>query len=68
MRCVLTRANGQPAVAAYTRKPGDTVFEPLAVDVLQVQNGVITEITTFDRACSITSTTPSPSTHRTVRT
>ena len=48
MRCVVTRANGQPAVAGYVRKPGDIVFEPLAIDVLQVHNGVITEIATFD--------------------
>lgn len=49
MRCVVTRANGQPAVAAYVRKPGDAVYEPLALDVLQVQDGVVTEIVTFGR-------------------
>ena len=50
MRCVVTGANGQPAVAGYVRKPGDAVYEPLAIDVLQVQDGVVTEIVTFDRA------------------
>lgn len=50
VRCVITSANGQPAVAAYVRKPGETVYEPLAIDVLHVQDGVITEITTFDSA------------------
>ena len=39
MRCVVTRANGQPAVAAYVRKPGDAAYEPLAIDVLRVQDG-----------------------------
>src|ERR671916_26018 len=50
MRCVVTRANGQPAVAGYVRKPGDAVYEPLAIDVLRVQDGVVTEIVTFDGA------------------
>src|SRR3712207_8326407 len=43
MRCVVTRANGQPAVAGYVRKPGDAAYEPLAIDVLRVQDGVVTE-------------------------
>src|ERR671937_325681 len=50
MRCVVTRANGQPAVAGYVRKPGDATYQPLAIDVLRVQSGVVTEIVTFDRA------------------
>jgi RNA polymerase sigma-70 factor (TIGR02960 family) len=50
MRCVPTRANGQPAVAGYVRKPGDAVYEPLAIDVLRVRDGVVTDIVTFDRA------------------
>ena len=50
MRCVVTRANGQPAVAGYVRKPGDAAYEPLAIDVLRVQDGVVTEIVTFDGA------------------
>ena len=47
MRCVVTRANGQPAVAAYVRKPGDAAYEPLAIDVLRVQDVAVTEIVTF---------------------
>ncbi len=50
LRCVPTRANGQPAVAAYVRKPGDTTYEPLALDVLRVRDGFVTEIVTFDGA------------------
>ncbi|MEX5721082.1 sigma factor [Geodermatophilus maliterrae] len=50
MRCVVTRANGQPAVAGHLREPGDAVHEPLAIDVLPVQDGVVTEIVTFDGA------------------
>jgi RNA polymerase sigma-70 factor (ECF subfamily) len=49
MRCVVTRANGQPAVAGYVRKPGDEGYEPLAIDVLRLQAGVVTDIVTFDR-------------------
>jgi RNA polymerase sigma-70 factor (TIGR02960 family) len=49
MRCLVTRANGQPAVAGYVRKPGDPAYEPLAIDILRVQDGMITEITTFGR-------------------
>lgn len=48
MRSVATRANGQPAVACYVRKPGDAVYAPLALDVLQVRDGFVTEIVTFD--------------------
>jgi RNA polymerase sigma-70 factor (ECF subfamily) len=50
MRCVVTRANGQPAVAGYVRKPGDAAYEPLAIDVLRVQDGIVTEIVTFGGA------------------
>lgn len=50
LRCVTTRANGQPAVAAYVRGPGETAYRPLAIDVLQVREGAIAEIVTFDGA------------------
>lgn len=46
-RCVLTRANRMPAVACYLRKPGDTAYRPLALDVLQIEDGLIVEIITF---------------------
>jgi RNA polymerase sigma-70 factor (ECF subfamily) len=47
-RCVPTRANRQPAVAAYLRRPGDSVYRPLALDVLRIEDGVVTEIVAFD--------------------
>jgi RNA polymerase sigma-70 factor (ECF subfamily) len=50
LRCVATRANGQPAVACYVRRPGDAAFQPLAMDVLRVRDGVVTEIVTFGGA------------------
>ncbi len=50
MRCVVTRANGQPAVAAYVRQPGEDAYAPLAIDVLRIEEGVVADITTFDGA------------------
>jgi RNA polymerase sigma-70 factor (ECF subfamily) len=47
LRCVVTRANLQPAVAAYVSQPGDTAWSALALDVLRIEEGVITEIVTF---------------------
>ena len=50
LRCVITRSNGQPAVASYVCKPGDAEYEPLTIDVVRVQDGVVTEIVIFGRA------------------
>ncbi|WP_066366555.1 RNA polymerase subunit sigma-70 [Herbidospora mongoliensis] len=44
---VPTSANRQPATAIYLRRPGDTLFRPLVVEVLRVENGVIVEIVDF---------------------
>ncbi len=48
VRCLVTHANGQPAVAYYVRQPGDAAYQPLAIDVLRVQDGAVTEIVVFD--------------------
>jgi RNA polymerase sigma-70 factor (TIGR02960 family) len=48
MRCVVTRANRQPAVACYVRKPGDRAYSPLAIDVLRIVDGAVAEIIVFD--------------------
>jgi RNA polymerase sigma-70 factor (ECF subfamily) len=47
LRCVLTRANLQPALANYVLRPGDAAWRALALDVLRIEDGVITEIVTF---------------------
>jgi RNA polymerase sigma-70 factor (ECF subfamily) len=47
-RCLITRANGMPAVANYVRKPGQAKFRAMALDVLQIEDGLVKEITTFD--------------------
>jgi RNA polymerase sigma-70 factor (TIGR02960 family) len=48
MRCVLTRANRQPAVACYVRRPGDDRYSPMAIDVLRIADGAVADIVTFD--------------------
>jgi len=47
MRCAITRANGQPAVAAWIRRDGDARWEALAIDVLRIEDGQIAEAFTF---------------------
>ena len=47
LRWVVTRANRQPAVAAYVCQPGDSAWSALALDVLRIEEGLITEIVTF---------------------
>lgn len=47
-RCRVVVANGQPAVAMYVRRPGTGMYRALTMDVLRVENGLITEIVTFD--------------------
>jgi RNA polymerase sigma-70 factor, ECF subfamily len=44
---VVTGANRQPAVAHYLLRPGGSEYLPLALDVLQVEDGRIAEITSF---------------------
>jgi RNA polymerase sigma-70 factor (ECF subfamily) len=47
LRCVVTHANLQPAVAAYVRQPGDSAWRAMALDVLRIEDGLITEIVVF---------------------
>ena len=47
LRCVPTAANRQPAVACYLKRPGDTAYRPLAVDVLRIEGGRVAEIVAF---------------------
>ena len=50
MRGLVTRANMQPAVACYVRKPGDSEYRPMALDVLRIVEGKVAEIITFHPA------------------
>jgi RNA polymerase sigma-70 factor (ECF subfamily) len=47
LRCVVTHANLQPAVACYRCQPGDSAWRALALDVLRIEDGMITEIVVF---------------------
>jgi RNA polymerase sigma-70 factor, ECF subfamily len=47
LRCVVTHANLQPAVAAYVCRPGDSIWRAMALDVLRIEDGLITEIVVF---------------------
>lgn len=46
-RCVVTSVNRHLAVACYVRKPQDTAFRPLALDVLEIKDGLVARIITF---------------------
>jgi RNA polymerase sigma-70 factor, ECF subfamily len=47
LRCLPARANRQPAVACYLRRPGEAPFRPMALDVLRIEDGAVAEIVTF---------------------
>jgi RNA polymerase sigma-70 factor (ECF subfamily) len=47
LRCLVTRANRQPAVACYVLQKGDTTYRAMAVDVLRIEEGMISEVVTF---------------------
>jgi RNA polymerase sigma-70 factor (TIGR02960 family) len=49
-RLLPTSANRMPTAASYWREPGDTEFRAFKFDVLRIEGGRITEITTFDAA------------------
>jgi RNA polymerase sigma-70 factor (ECF subfamily) len=46
-RLVPVRANRQVAVANYLRRPGDTAFRALSIDVLRIEDGRLAEINCF---------------------
>jgi RNA polymerase sigma-70 factor (ECF subfamily) len=47
LRLVATAANRQPATATYLRRPGDAGYWLLGLNVLDIQGGLITGITSF---------------------
>jgi RNA polymerase sigma-70 factor (ECF subfamily) len=46
-RAMVTRANRQPAVALYTRQPGEPEFHASVMDVLQIEDGLVAQIDSF---------------------
>jgi len=47
LRCVVSHANLQPAVACYRCQPGGSTWRALALDVLRIEDGLIAEIVVF---------------------
>jgi RNA polymerase sigma-70 factor, ECF subfamily len=47
-RGLATRANRQPAVACYVRRPGAPDYLPTAIDVLRIEDGAVAEIVAFE--------------------
>jgi RNA polymerase sigma-70 factor (ECF subfamily) len=47
LRCVLSSANRQPAVACYVKRAGDSEYRPLALDVLRIEEGAFSELIAF---------------------
>jgi RNA polymerase sigma-70 factor, ECF subfamily len=48
-RALPIRANGQPGVAGYLRRPGEATFTPFAITVLRIENGTLVEIAAFEQ-------------------
>jgi RNA polymerase sigma-70 factor (ECF subfamily) len=46
-RFMATYANRQPAAASYIRAPGWTGFHPFALSVLRLEEGTVTDVSTF---------------------
>ena len=47
IRCVVTHANLQSAVACYQCRPGDSTWRAMALELLRIEDGLITEIVVF---------------------
>jgi RNA polymerase sigma-70 factor (ECF subfamily) len=47
LRSIVAAANTQPAAAHYLRRPDDSDYRPVALDVLRIENGGVAEITSF---------------------
>jgi RNA polymerase sigma-70 factor, ECF subfamily len=47
VRSVVAGANLQPTLAHYLRRPGESEYRPLALDVLRIEGGLVAEITSF---------------------
>jgi RNA polymerase sigma-70 factor (ECF subfamily) len=47
-RFLVISVNRQPALAAYLRVPGDTLYRPFGIDVFRIEDGLIAEMTAFE--------------------
>ncbi|NYT92239.1 sigma-70 family RNA polymerase sigma factor [Salinispora sp. H7-4] len=46
-RALPAHANGQPAIAGYVRRPGESIYRPQVLNVFRIEEGMIAEITAF---------------------
>jgi RNA polymerase sigma-70 factor (ECF subfamily) len=46
-RFLPTRANRQPVVAFYTRRPGEAEYRAVGIDVLRLEDGRVARIDAF---------------------
>ena len=53
-RVLPTSANGQPAAAGYLRRPGETIYRPFVISVLDIDGDHLARITAFEAAHLIT--------------
>ena len=53
-RILPTTANGQPAAAGYLRRPGQTIYRPFVISVLDIDGDHLARITAFEAAHLIT--------------
>jgi RNA polymerase sigma-70 factor, ECF subfamily len=57
LRHVSTRANGQPAIGWYLWDPSTELYQPASLEVLALEDGLVSEITAFaGRMCAATET------------
>ncbi|MDQ4088922.1 MAG: RNA polymerase subunit sigma-70 [Actinomycetota bacterium] len=47
VRRLAVAANRQPGSAGYLRRPGDSAYRPLGLELLRIENGKVAEITMF---------------------
>jgi RNA polymerase sigma-70 factor (ECF subfamily) len=47
VRRVAISANRQPGFAGYLRRPDDSVYRPLGLEFLRIENGLVAELTMF---------------------
>ena len=47
LRSIACSANRQPAAAHFLLAPGESHYQPLAIDVLRIEDGLIAEISSF---------------------
>jgi RNA polymerase sigma-70 factor, ECF subfamily len=48
-RCLPIMANGQPGVAGYLRRPGETAYSPFSLTVLRFEHGRLVDMAAFEQ-------------------